>query len=84
MRIFTWQSGVNDFVAQTGIGLPNMPYLEGIKDFRNPYRAREFYWGLGQIITALVEGGLFLTTLKEYPYCNGYKPFDEMWQEDRR
>ena len=84
LRTFTWQGGVSDFVAQTGVGLPDAPYHEGITDFRNPHPAHEFYWGLEQIVTALLETGLLLTTMKEYPYSNGYKPFDEMRQEGRR
>jgi len=80
----TWKGGVSDFVAQAGCGLPGEAYVEGIASFQNPYPAYEFYWGLGQIVTAVVEAGLILQSLKEYSYCNGYKPFYEMRQVGRR
>jgi len=77
-RIVTWENGVSDFVAQTQIGLPGLEFVEGIKEFKNPYSVHEFHWGIGQIVTALLEAKLVLMTLKEYPYSNGYKPFNEM------
>ncbi len=74
----TWEDGVSDYVATSREGLtPEIP-LEGIKDFQNPHRVHEFFWGIGQIVTALLDAGLQLTTLKEYPYSNGFKPFDQM------
>jgi SAM-dependent methyltransferase len=81
---FTWKDGVSDFVAQAGFDLPGSTYYKGIQHFHNPHQAHEFYWGLGQIVTALLEAGLVLTALREYPYSNGYKPFDEMCCENRR
>lgn len=75
---FTWEDGVNDYVAIAREGLTPENALEGIKDFQNPYRVHEFFWGIGQIVTALLTAGLQLTSLKEYPYSNGFKPFDQM------
>lgn len=75
---FTWEEGVSDYVANSREGLALEHTLEGIKDFRNPHRVHEFFWGMGQIVTALLDAGLQLTALKEYPYSNGFKPFEQM------
>lgn len=74
----TWEEGVNDYVAIAREGLTPENALEGIKDFQNPHRVHEFFWGLEQIVSALLAAGLQLTSLKEYPYSNGFKPFDQM------
>lgn len=86
-KVQTWEDGVGDYVAQSGAGLTGSSssvYIEGVKDFKNPYKVHEFQWGIGEIVTALLEAGLRLTTLKEYPYSNGFKPFREMQYADRR
>jgi len=75
---FTWGDGVGDYVAISREGLAPEHALEGIKDFQNPHRVHEFFWGIGQIVTALLAAGLQLEILKEYPYSNGFKPFDQM------
>jgi SAM-dependent methyltransferase len=75
---FTWEDGVSDYVATSREELTSELPLEGIKDFQNSHRVHEFFWGIGQIVTALLAAGLQLTTLKEYPYSNGFKPFDQM------
>jgi SAM-dependent methyltransferase len=80
----TWEEGVNDYVAISREGLTSGNALEGIKDFQNPYRVHEFFWGIGQIVTALLATGLQLTTLKEYPYSNGFKPFHQMQELPNR
>jgi SAM-dependent methyltransferase len=83
-RALTWEEGVGDYVGQSSIGLPASEFVEGIKGFRNPYRAHEFIWGIAEVVTALLEAGLTITTLKEYPYANGFKPFEHMRQDGRR
>ena len=73
-----WEEGVSDYVAMSREGLALDEPLEGVKDFKNPHRVHEFFWGIGEIVTALINAGLQLTTFKEYPYSNGFKPFDTM------
>lgn len=74
----TWEEGVGDYVAMSKHALIDTEYVEGVKDFKNPHRVHEFIWGLGAIVTALLEAGLTLTSLQEYPYSNGFKPFTDM------
>jgi SAM-dependent methyltransferase len=70
--------GVGDYVARSGDGLVPWGYREGIADFRNPHRAHEFAWGLGDLVTALLGAGLVLEALREYPYSNGARLFSGM------
>lgn len=80
----TWEDGVSDYVAESIAGLASDNYQAGVQNFRNPYRSHEFQWGIGEIITALLQAGLTLVTFKEYSYSNGWKPFDNMKQEAGR
>ncbi len=83
-KAVTMEQGVRDYVAARGKGLPGLEYIEGIKDFKNPYRAHRFPWGIGEIVTALLEAGLHLKLFKEYPYANGDKLFNEMENAGQR
>lgn len=74
----TEEEGVGDYVANSDRGLTPQGYETGIENFRNPHRVHEFTWGIGEIVTALLEAGLILELLKEYPYANGCKIFERM------
>ncbi|BAZ10766.1 putative methyltransferase [Calothrix sp. NIES-4071] len=80
----TCVDGVSDYVAESNTGLAPDNYQAGIQNFRNTYRSHEFQWGIGEIIIALLQAGLTLVTFKEYPYSNGWKPFDNMKEEPGR
>jgi SAM-dependent methyltransferase len=80
----TFEQGLGDYVALAGQGLPGMAYTEGVKHFQNPYRMHQFLWGLGEIVTALLQGGLTPTSLQEYAYCNSFNPFEGMYCCGRR
>jgi SAM-dependent methyltransferase len=77
-RVLTWDDGVSDYVAATGGPSPYGELLPGVESFRNPHRAHEFQWAIGDIVTAVLDAGLALTTLREYPYANGFAPFTGM------
>ena len=70
--------GIGDYVEQSGEGIWPGGFEEGVKGFRNPHPTHEFPWGLGDIVQAVVDAGLRLETLREYPYANGWKPFHGM------
>ena len=72
------EQGVGDYVAQAGDGLVRGGYQPGVQDFRNPHPSFEFAWGVGQVITALVQAGFVVERFEEYPYANGWKPFKGM------
>lgn len=73
-----FENGVGDYVAIAGEALSPSGYVEGVKDFINPYPGHEFNWSISEIITALIQAGLVLKVFKEYPYFNGAKLFNEM------
>ncbi|MBI3963317.1 MAG: methyltransferase domain-containing protein [Deinococcus sp.] len=77
-QVQTWEEGIGDYVADSGTALAPSGYLEGVKNFKNPYRSHEFHWGIGEVVTALLEAGLTITALREYPYANGCKQFERM------
>lgn len=68
-RPITASYGVGDYVAMEMATVSDAP-LPGVQDFHNPHPAHEFSWGIGDIVTALLDAGLTLTTLREYPYAN--------------
>ena len=74
----TWENGIGDYVALSGGALAPSGYLEGVQDFVNPHRGHEFPWGIGEVATALLDAGLVITALREYPYANGGKLLDRM------
>ncbi|MES2246037.1 MAG: class I SAM-dependent methyltransferase [Pseudomonadota bacterium] len=73
------EEGVGDYVAESGDGLvaDDRP-MPGVQGFRNPHPSFEFTWGVGQVTTALAQAGLAIERFEEYPYTNGWKPFEGM------
>ena len=74
----TFAHGIGDYVALGGAALAPSGYLAGVGDFVNPHRGHEFNWGLGEVATALLDAGLVITALREYPYMNAATLFDRM------
>jgi hypothetical protein len=80
----TWESGIGDYVADSGGALAPMGYEEGVKEFRNPHATHEFTWTMGELVTALLDAGLTLAAFREYPYMNGARLFADMVEKDGR
>jgi SAM-dependent methyltransferase len=74
----TYEHGIGDYVALSQGALAPSGYRDGVKDFVNPHRGHEFQWGIGEVATALLEAGLVITALREYPYMNAARLFDRM------
>ncbi len=72
------EPGVGDYVAASGTGLAQNGYEEGVVDFRNPHPSFEFNWGIADVVQALIDAGLRIECLKEYPYSNGWVGFEAM------
>ncbi len=72
------ESGVSDYVAESGASLAPSGYRAGVENFSNPHPSYEFQWGLADVIGALLGAGLQLERLEEYPYANGWAGFDGM------
>lgn len=71
-------SGVSDYVAASRSGLVPWGYREGVRSFRNPQKAYWYAWGLADVVTAVLEAGLELTDLREWPFSNGARMFRDM------
>jgi len=75
------ENGVGDYVDDSGDALKGPGTAKDIepKDkFENPHRSYEFFHGIGDIISTLINGGLSIDHFKEYPYVNGWKGFEDM------
>lgn len=72
------EAGVGDYVAASGTGLAPDGYEQGVVDFRNPHPSFEFNWGIADVVQALINAGLTIECLKEYPYANGWVGFEAM------
>lgn len=72
------ESGVGDYVAESGGGLTPAGYEEGVRGFENPEPCYLFRWGLGEVVSALCGAGFILRVLEEYPYANGERQFRGM------
>ncbi len=77
-QAMTWPDGVSDYVGASGPDLAPSGWQEGVSGFVNPHPVHEFGWGLGDIISALVEAGLIVDHFREYTYSNGFRMFDDM------
>jgi SAM-dependent methyltransferase len=73
-----WQEGIGDYVADSGEALTPSGSAAEAAEYRNPHPSYEFQWGLGEILTALLDAGLQLETFREYAYANGWKGFEPM------
>jgi SAM-dependent methyltransferase len=71
--------GVGDYVGESGSGLTlDGQSVADTAHWQNPHPAHEFAWGLADHLNALIQAGLTLTSVQEYPYSNGFKPFPNM------
>lgn len=48
------------------------------RDYKNPNPSWEFVWAVGDVASALLNAGLVITHLKEYPYINGWQAAKDM------
>lgn len=75
-ELWTFDEGIGDYVAWAGAALTPSGYQEGVRDFRNPHPSHEFIWGVADLVSALLDAGLRLETMREYPYANGFPAFE--------
>ena len=77
-ELISFSDGISDYVASTGGPLPYGEFQAGIENFQNPHPSHEFQWGIGSIISAVLDAGLQLTSFRELEYANGFAPFKNM------
>lgn len=77
--------GVGDYVADNGgAALAPSGWVDGVQRFANPHGSHEFFWGLADVVQAVLDAGLRLETLREWPHANAWKPFANMRALDGR
>jgi SAM-dependent methyltransferase len=70
--------GIGDYVADSGDGLLPADAERGVEGFRNPHPTWEFAWGMADVVQALIDAGLTIQILREWPYSNGWKVYERM------
>jgi SAM-dependent methyltransferase len=71
-----WDEGISDYVGFMGEKLAPSGFEPGVESFTNDEPGVEFAWSVAEVVTALLEAGLQLRALREYPWSNGYTPFN--------
>jgi SAM-dependent methyltransferase len=62
------EEGVHDYV---GDQLAPSGFTEGTTEFQNPETAFCFQWTVADLVQSLIDAGLTIAALREYPYANG-------------
>jgi SAM-dependent methyltransferase len=68
---------VSDYVGASGGALSPSGHLESESEndegaaYLNPHKAHSYQHPVGDQLTAMIEAGLSITTVREYPYANG-------------
>jgi SAM-dependent methyltransferase len=70
--------GIPDYVAMGGQALVPWGYQEGVEGFEGKCEAYEFFWGLNDVLGALLGANLTLRRFDEYPFTNGATLFNGM------
>ncbi|MGE0323466.1 MAG: class I SAM-dependent methyltransferase [Polyangiaceae bacterium] len=69
---YAFSEPVSDYVGRSGDALAPSGFVE-TEPFENPEVAHAYQWTVAQIVQAVIDAGLRLRTLREYPYVNGCK-----------
>lgn len=75
---YRWEDGVNDYVALSGQALTPSGWVDGEKDFKNPHVVWEFPHSTSELVGAALGAGLRIEAVREWPYANGFRPFQNM------
>jgi len=71
-------TGVGDYVAMCDGALSPSGFEAGVASFANEVPCFSFAWGVADIVTAILEAGLAIEALREYPHMNGARFYDGM------
>lgn len=69
--------GVQDYVAEP---LAPSGFAEGVSSFTNPEPNVSFQWTAAQTVQALIDAGMRLEIMREYPFANGCAVIDGLRQ----
>jgi SAM-dependent methyltransferase len=77
-EVLVFAEGVRDYVADAGAALAPSGFVGTDKPFVNPHATQEFAWGVGELVSAMVNAGLRIEAVREWPYSNGWRPVPGM------
>ncbi len=80
----TWDDGVGDYVGMAQTALAPSGFVEGETGYQNPHPVHEFQWAIAEVLQALIGARLTIETIREYPYSNGAKLFDDLVEIEGR
>lgn len=70
--------GVSDYVGRSGASLAPMGFAPGDAQFANACPSVGFQWTVAELVQAVLDAGLVLESLREYPHVNGCRLLDGM------
>lgn len=70
--------GVGDYVGKAAGGLSPSGHLPGDEAFSNPHESVGFQWTVAQLLQGLIDAGLQLEVVREYPWSNGCQLYETM------
>ncbi len=65
----------------TGAALAPSGYVDSVQGFVNPHPGHEVHRGIGEVATAMLDAGLVVTALREYPSLNAARRFGRMREQ---
>jgi predicted PhzF superfamily epimerase YddE/YHI9/SAM-dependent methyltransferase len=69
--------GVRDYVGRSGEPLAPMGFVAPESEFVNPHPAHGFAWTIADVVGVLIDAGLILERLCEWPWSNACRFFDD-------
>lgn len=70
--------GVSDYVGDAGDAMVPWGAAPGVERFTNPHLDHTFSWSVSEVVTAILDAGLALEALREWPYANAWNGFERM------
>lgn len=85
-RVFT--EPVTDYVGASGEALAPSGFVassgEAAATFINPHPAHSYQHGVGDQLTAILDAGLSICVVREYPYANGCRVIQTLVEQEGR
>ena len=71
--------GVGDYVGEASGRPPTQ-----LPAFENPHPAKAYCWGVADSVMPLIDAGLTVTHLAEYPHSNGWRAHESLVEGEGR
>ncbi len=71
------REGVRDYVGRSGEPLAPMGFVPAEQEFENPHGSHGFAWTMADTLDALIDAGLDIERIEEWPHMNACRFFDD-------